>query len=148
MVAIPTTDNLGNKLVSVAQYAHQYLFQNFRNQGSWIEPGKVGLWRDDEPEMYDHLITVAEETPEMDSNVKQLAAYVADVCNQWGVFCLKEGKNGPVKWEIANPEFRPGEPAGEEALADPVNAIRSGLTTPAAADFGGGSPQAPLGATP
>lgn len=139
MIMVPTVDNLGNQLVNVAAYAHQFLFQNFNNQGSWIDPGKVGMWRDDAPEKFDHLVTVAEETPEMDSAIKQLAAYVADVCNQWGVLCIKEGKNGPVRWEISNPEYKPGQPAEEIALADPQTALRHdpSMMQAAPSTFGG-----------
>lgn len=135
---VPTVDNLQNPLIPVAQYAHQWLFQTYGNQGSYVDPGKIGLWRDDAPETYDHLVTVAEETPEFDSAIKQLAAYIAEVCNQWGVFCTKEGKHGITRWEISNPEFRPGEAAEDEVLADPQNAIRVDPSQAKAvpADFG------------
>lgn len=112
MIMIPKVDNLGNPLTNIASAAHRYLFYGPLNvEGSYIDPGKEGNWRDDEPETYDHLITFAEDTPQMDSQIKQLAAEIAEAANQWGVFMTKEGGGNVKSWNIANPMYREGEPA-------------------------------------
>jgi hypothetical protein len=69
------------------------------------------------PEPHDLLVTYAEDEPQMDSQIKQLAAHVADVANQWGIFCTKEGKSGVNTWTISNPLYREGESAEPIALA-------------------------------
>jgi hypothetical protein len=112
-VMIPQKDNLGNNLGDVASAAHHWLRYGPApsHQGSFIHRNIQGNWRDDEPELFDHLVTVAEDHPEMDSHIKQLAAHVGDATNQWGVFVMKEGKSGIQSWVIDNPNYAHGEPA-------------------------------------
>lgn len=112
-VQVPTVDDIGNPLVSVATYAHRWLAQTHRDQGSWIEPGKL----QGDGSSHDHLTMVAEDTPLTDSTIKQLAAYVGEICNQAAVLAIKQGKQGPVRWHIRNPEYRPGQPAEAAVLA-------------------------------
>lgn len=114
-VMIPTVDNLGNKLVDIAGAAHTFLFYQGMADGSWIETGQRGHWRDDEPEPHETLVTIQEDTPEMDGVIKQLAVHIAEVANQWGIHVYKEGKNGIKSWVINNSHYREGEPA--EAIA-------------------------------
>lgn len=108
---IPVRDNLGNDLGDIATAAHQWLWQSTGNEGSYIEGPKRGNWRDDPQEEFNHLITVAPDTPEMDSHVKQLAQEVARGANQWGVFVTKEGKQGIQSWVIDNKDYKHGEPS-------------------------------------
>lgn len=119
-IMIPKIDNLGNPLVSLADYAHDFLFQGpMKVEGSFVDPNKMGHWRDSEPEPHDVLVTFAEDTPQMDSELKRLAHHVAEAANQWGIFVTKEGKSGVQSWVINNARFREGEPAIPEALAQP-----------------------------
>lgn len=116
-IAIPKVDNFGNPLRNIAGAAHTYLFYGpLHIERSWTEKGIQGNWRDDPDETYDHLIAVAQESPQMDSSMKQLAVHIGEACNQWGIFVLKEGKNGPTPWTVRNPNYRPNEPADPVAL--------------------------------
>lgn len=118
---IPKLDNLGNPLVRVADYAHDFLFNGpLQVEGSYVDPDKMGHWRDSDPEPHDILVTYAEDTPEMDSEIKRLAHELGETCNQWGIFITKEGKSGIQSWVVNNTQFRPGEPAIPEALAQPL----------------------------
>jgi hypothetical protein len=113
-ILIPQKDNLGNPLGDVATAAHHWMFYGPgpKVEGSFIHRGLEGNWRDDPQEKMDHLVTVANDTPEMDSTAKQLALHVAEACNQWGVFVMKEGgKQGVQSWTISNPNYRPEEPS-------------------------------------
>ena len=105
---IPLNDNLGNELQDIATAAHQYLFESGKVEGTYIEGPKKGNWRDDPQELFEHLITVADDTPEMDSTIKHLALVIARAANQWGVFCTKEGKNGIESWTIQNKDAHDG----------------------------------------
>ena len=110
---IPIRDNLGNNLGDIATAAHHWLFYGPgpKVEGSYIEGPKRGNWRDDPQEEFNHLITVAEDTPEMDSTIKQLALHIAHAANQWGLFCIKEGKDGIQKWTVPNSDYQEGVPA-------------------------------------
>lgn len=121
-VACPKKDNLGNPLKNVAAAAHTHLVYGLKRpvtKGSWVENGIQGHWDHDEPEQFDHLVFIAPDEPETDAHVKALGAQIAEACNQWGVFIVKEGQKGVVPWEIANPVYRHGEPADPAALVDP-----------------------------
>ena len=113
-IMIPRRDNLGNELGDVATAAHHWLHYGPgpKINGSFIHRNIEGNWRDDPQETFDHLITYADDQPEVDSHIKQLAAHIGDHANQWGVFVAKEGgKNGVDSWIIPNPNFRQDEPA-------------------------------------
>lgn len=110
-VMIPRRDNLGNDLGDLATAAHHWLWQVAGTEGSYIEGPKRGNWRDDPQEEFDHLITYAADTPEIDSHIKQLAVHIAEAANQWGVFVTKESKDGPRSWTMSNPNYQEGQPS-------------------------------------
>jgi hypothetical protein len=112
-IMIPLADNLGNELQDISTAAHKYLFDSGKVEGTYIEGPKKGNWRDDPQEFFEHLITIADDSPEMDSTIKHLALVVARAANQWGVFCTKEGKDGIHDWTISNKDY-------DENLAAPV----------------------------
>lgn len=112
---VPTQDAMGNRLVPLADFAHQYITGAVRGSRAWVERGKAHP-----PETYDHLRIVAPDTPESDSHIKQLGAHVAEMANVWGTTVLKDGKNGPQPWDISNTAVRPGEPAEQLALQPSV----------------------------
>lgn len=116
-LAIPASDTLGNPLVNLAAYAHQHIVQTRKHKDTVVEPGKSRIRSDGRPETVHHLVTIAEDLPETDGSMKQLAAYVGDVANHQGISCTKDSKNGPVHWHIDNPEFRPGQSAEPSVLA-------------------------------
>lgn len=131
IVQIPTHDNEGNRLVDLAQVAHESLFRYAPNQnsiqGSRVRYGIGGHWRDDPQEMFNDLEVYAEDTPELDSIVKQLAVHVAEVANQWGVMVFKEGDGAPKAWQMTAPGA-PGEgPADPVAIAEYANPVTSAL---------------------
>lgn len=120
VMMIPTTDNLGNHLGDLSHAAHQHLHQHAGVSGSFVERGKTGFWERDAPEVYDHLVTYAPDSPEMDSHWKQLGNHIAEAANQWGIFCIKEGAGGPQSWVINNPRYQEGQPAPVAQRREPL----------------------------
>lgn len=113
-IMCPQKDNIGNHLGDIATAAHHWLHYGPgpKVDGSFIHRSIEGNWRDDPQEKMDHLITVSDDHPEMDSHIKQLAHHIAQAANQWAVCVLKEGgKSGFQKWLIDNPQYKEGEPA-------------------------------------
>lgn len=134
-VMVPLKDNLGQQLKDLATAGHHWLFlgPGPKVEGTYIEGPKKGNWRDNPQEEFNHLVTVAEDTPEMDSTVKQLAAHIADVANQWGIFVMKEGKNGIQSWTIPNNKYVEGQGADSDMLApesssNGLDSIQEGYT--------------------
>jgi hypothetical protein len=119
IMMVPTHDNLGNHLGDLAYAGHQHLHKNAGISGSYVERGKTGFWEKDAPEEFDHLITYAPDSPEMDSHWKQLANHMAEAANQWGIFCVKEGEGGPQSWVVSNPHYQEGQPAPIVAAPQP-----------------------------
>lgn len=115
-IHVPTTDNLGQPLRDLAQAAHEHLFRNGAVEGSYIERGKVGNWRDYAPEIMDHLVTFAEDTPETDSHLKQAAQHIGQLANQEAVSVEKHGKDGPMLWIVDNPQWQEGQGAHPSAI--------------------------------
>lgn len=118
IIHIPTVDNRGNELVDLATAAHHWLFYGPgpKIEGSFIEGPVRGNWRDDPQETFTNLVTYAEESPEMDSTMKQLAQHIAEASNQWGMFVVREGKGAPQSWVVNNPQYREGEGAESWAI--------------------------------
>lgn len=116
---IPLVDNVGNDLAPIADYAHQVLVNAGMVDGSWVDPGQRGLWLDQPAEPHETLNTIQEDSPDMDSFIKQTAKQIAELANQWGIFVHKQGKQGIQSWTIDNPSYREGEPADAVALANP-----------------------------
>ena len=119
-IQIPTQDNLGQPLKDLSAAVHTYLFRNFGVEGSWKDTGQIGYWRDDDPEPYETLVTIQEESPEMDSAVKEAGKFVAEIANQWGIHVHKSSSNGPASWIVNNSSFRPDEGADPSVLLEPV----------------------------
>ena len=123
---VPQADNLGQPLRDMAVAAHQHLFQNGVIEGSTIDRGKEGNWRDYEPELMDLLHAWTEDSPENDSHIKQTAQHIGELANQEAVFVEKHGAAGPMAWVVGNPKHVPGEGAHPSALApDPGQALVS-----------------------
>lgn len=129
VIHVPTHDNLGNELVDLATAAHHWLFAGPgpKIEGSFIEGPVRGNWRDDPQETFNNLVTYAEESPEMDSAMKQLAVHVAQASNNWGMFVVREGKDGPQSWVVDNPEYVEGQPAPDWAIANRAAVTSSAL---------------------
>lgn len=132
IVQIPTVDNHGNQLKDLARAAHESLFRyapGSKVEGTRIRRGIEGNWRDDPVESFDDLEVYAEDSPEMDSIMKQLGAHVAEVANQWGVMVFKEGDGAPQYWMMNHPNADGSGPADEAAIAQPASPILSALRT-------------------
>ena len=115
---IPTVDNLGQPLSGIARASHEFLLRRGMVDGSWVQGGQTGFWAEDEPEPHETLHTIQEESPEMDSVIKELAVNIGEMANQWGINVYKNGKNGIQQWIVNNPQYREGEGADELALAN------------------------------
>lgn len=110
-VQIPTHDNLGNPLGDLATAGHHWLWQNVKQSGSRIKRGVHGNWENDPQESFDDLEVIAEDTPEMDSHIKQLAAHMGEAANQWGIFVMKVGGGNVNSWVVPNPKYQEGATA-------------------------------------
>lgn len=117
-VQIPTHDNLGNHLGDLATAAHHHLWQQTGHKGSRIRRGVHGNWEDDPQESFDDLEVFAEDTPHMDSHIKQLAKHLNEAANQWGMFVIKEGGGHVNSFVIDNPKYAEGAPAPVVANPD------------------------------
>lgn len=124
-IMVPLKDNLGNDLPNLSTAAHHLLWKNTGIQGSYITGPHQGNWENDPQEEFEHLVTVALDTPEHDSHIKDLAVQIAKAANQWGVFVMKEGKNGVQSWVINNPEYAEGQPAPIAQATGQVAATRA-----------------------
>ena len=85
----------------LAKYTHHVLVNSIKADGSYIDPGKQSA--DGVP--IDLVVAYAEDEPESDSYIKQLAAYVGDVANVSHILATKEGKQGVTSWPISNPLY-------------------------------------------
>lgn len=115
---IPTHDNLGNPLPDLAAAGHHWLWQQAGLQGSRITRGITGIWEGQE-EIYDDLEVIAEDTPKIDSFIKQLAKHLCEAANQWGIFVKKHGGGNVQSWVINNPKYVEGQPAPGALSNDP-----------------------------
>lgn len=115
-VLIPRHDNMGNPLSNVTEAAHDYLVYKLpgKFQGVYVDPGKWGHWEGSREE-YDILVAHGEDTPENDSYIKQLGAYVGELANQEIIFATKTAKQVST-WPIRNSHYLAGFPA--EAAED------------------------------
>lgn len=67
----------------------------------------------------DALEVIGEETPELDSHIKQTATFVGDVANAPAINVTKRGKS-LAHWTLANPHYQPVPTAPPAAFAPPV----------------------------
>lgn len=106
-VHVPAEDEHGNPL-RLHEAVHQHL-NRLGGHASFQEGWPT------------HSVTAwAEDMPEWDSTAKQTGAYAGELANVPSVMVTKEGKT-PAMWHIANPLYRPGEPAEQPALANEPN---------------------------
>lgn len=110
-IGIPINDNLGNPLEDLSTKVHHILHDQGVLKGSYITGPHKSNWAKDPQEMIEHFITVADDTPENDTHIKNVAKYVGEAANQWGTFCMKEGHKGIQSWVINNPKHEPKLPA-------------------------------------
>lgn len=108
-VLIPTHDELGQQL-QLSEAVHQAVTSsNVRVEAATVTHGNP----------YDSLTIWAEDTPESDSNIKQLGVHTAEVANVQSISVTKEGKTGAT-WQMRNPSYIPQQGAEPSALAIPL----------------------------
>ena len=116
-IQIPTSDELGRPLHRhLPMAAHQWLHDSHPRlfEQTWIEGPHQNA-----AGAHHHLHTIADESPESDSYVKQLAAHLGEAAGVPSVAASKHGKNGLESWMIANRKYVPGQGAQPEALEPP-----------------------------
>jgi hypothetical protein len=112
-IHLPGADELGQPL-----RLHEAVYQRFKDLG-----GQPTTIHRGEPH---HIVTTwAEDTPEWDSQAKQLGTLAGELANVPSVHVTKEGDK-PAAWEMANNSYQPGEGAEDVALAH--TSIHSKLT--------------------
>lgn len=115
-IHVPAQDEHGNAL-RLHDAVHTHL-NNLGGHASYVEghpTHAVAAW--------------AEDHPEWDSHAKQTGAFAGEIANVPSVQVTKEGTDA-ASWHIANPLYRPGEPAEQSALADEPNIDAIGLQQP------------------
>jgi hypothetical protein len=85
---------------TVAKAAAQYLHMTLKIPVH-IDGGR-SVFEDGQQRVYDVVVVSAEDTPQTDSQVKQAAAYIAEVVNVETILVSKTGKDGIVSWPIRN----------------------------------------------
>lgn len=70
---------------------------------------------------HDSLHVIGEETPELDSHIKQTGTFVGDVANVPVIDVIKNGKN-VVHWQMRNPHYQPSVQTVPGAFAGPQQA--------------------------
>lgn len=85
----------------IAMAAHQYLMESrLPIESATVHSGVP----------FDSLVAYAEETPEMDSHMKQVGTYVGEVANQPVITVAKEGKT-VATWPMKNLHYQPPVPS-------------------------------------
>jgi hypothetical protein len=130
-IPVPTTDSLGRELHQrLPDAAHRWLRSTHPNlfHEGWVEGPHRGL-----ASPVHHVVTVADDTPEADSYVKQLAAHVGEIANLPAATAMKSGPNGAESWIIPNRSHVPGEGAQPEVLQERATVVAPPSTAPVAA---------------
>lgn len=91
----------------IAEHAQQRCIDGpVRIDHCYLDRDKWAHWPGGGPEPHDLLVIHADDTPEMDSHVKQLAREVGRHAGLQAVFAVKEGQKGPMSWVIDNPDLK------------------------------------------
>lgn len=129
-IQIPQSDNEGNPLVDLATPAQESLWRyapKARIEGARVTRNVEGFWHGEaDPGLFDDLVVIGEDSPELDSTIKQLGVHICELANQWGIFIIKKGGGNVVTWTVTSPNVTgegPGDPAALAAPAqDPLSA--------------------------
>lgn len=97
-IHVPTHDELSNRL-----RVHHAVHQHLLSQGHAHPTINEGY-------PYHQVTTWAEESPEMDSRMKQIGQQAAQVANVPRLWVSRQGK-APAHWELHNKHYVPGEGA-------------------------------------
>lgn len=114
-ISVPAHDELGRALHErLPSASHRWLRSTHPNlfHDGWVEGPHEGL-----NGVANHVVTIADDTPETDSYVKQLAAHVGEVANHPATTAVKTGPNGAESWVVTNRNYAPGVGASPDVLA-------------------------------
>lgn len=128
-IEVPTYDRQGNKLKDLASAAHESLLRNAPGSRR-IQRAKVN--RNVEViggHTFDDLVVYAEETPEMDSIMKQTGVHLSEIANHETITVFKEGKGAPQTWTLGHPQADPSQPAYPIAIAERPGQAAPGLSS-------------------
>lgn len=89
---------------------------------------------------FDTLVTFAEDSPEIDSHMKQLGTFVGEVANAQSIHVTKETGKALKTWELHNPFYQPPQPQAMHIGQPPAGTSLHPMP--------GGGPPAPSAATP
>jgi hypothetical protein len=88
----------------LSDFAHQRVVEGgLPIDHCYLDRDKLAHWPGGQPEPHDHLVMHANDLPEMDSHVKQLAREIGRQGGLEAVFAVKEGAKGPMSWVVDNP---------------------------------------------
>ncbi len=90
----------------LADFAHQRLMESgLPYEHAYLDRDKWAHWPGSPPELHDHLVMHGQDSPEMDSHVKQLARQIGQRGNVQAVFAVKDHSKGPTSWVVDNPDY-------------------------------------------
>ncbi len=116
-VQIPQTDHLGQPMhPQLPEAAHEWLIAQKPRlfNESWIE----GPHRHRQGPV-NHLVTIAQDDPETDGYIKQLATHIGEMTNHPAIGASKSSDKGVQSWTIPNRKHVPGMSAHPQFL-EPV----------------------------
>lgn len=70
---------------------------------------------------HDSLNVIGEETPELDSHMKQMGAFIGELANEPFINVMKQGKQ-LAHWPIHNPNYQPQPVMPPQAFSAPQGA--------------------------
>jgi hypothetical protein len=109
----------GNRMVSMA--AHHFLsYGPLRTLHATIHPGIPN----------DALVVLAEESPEMDSHIKQLGVLVAEVANLPVVTVAKKTGKNIHTWDMQNVNYVPPQPVQPGVATTPPAPVQPPAGSP------------------
>lgn len=119
---IPKFDNEGNALKDLASAAQESLWRyapQARVEGARVTRNVEGFWHGQQDSTFDDLTVIGEDSPELDSTIKQLGVHLVELANQWGLYIIKKGGGNVVTWTVTSPNASGEGPADPDALLEP-----------------------------
>jgi hypothetical protein len=101
-ILVPSLD--GGLAAAKAQMALTKGAKDAHIDHAFIEPNKYAHNPGEQPQPHDFVVAYADDLPEHDSHIKQLAHSIARDGGHRAIYVLKEGKDGVTQWAIDNPD--------------------------------------------
>lgn len=104
---VPTVDTLGNPLEDISARVHGHLRDRGIDEDAYVT-GPHRVLRGQASIPTEHFVTYLDDSPENDSQMKEVAKYVAGVSNHPHGVVVKDSSQGSQVFKINNPIHKPG----------------------------------------